>query len=243
MPRPGLCTDNGAMIGAAGARRYAAGERAGLDLEMPGTDGNVGRLGVRRADVALEIARDGVEAREVGERLHEGSAHSADDDGATLVTIFNLPPLGMASAALTATGGRPLAAGTVVLACARSPHEAVRARAVVALGAFPVAEAMEALGEFVANGAAPHGTAPATGPPPPRPSTDTTPAEPHDTAPDLARAALIEKQKAEDMSVELRTEIEVLDDALRASEADIAKLQGKLREARTRQNSIDPSSL
>ncbi|MBI2762621.1 MAG: tRNA (adenosine(37)-N6)-threonylcarbamoyltransferase complex transferase subunit TsaD [Chloroflexi bacterium] len=33
IPRPGLCTDNGAMIGAAAARRYAAGERAGLDLD------------------------------------------------------------------------------------------------------------------------------------------------------------------------------------------------------------------
>jgi len=33
IPRPGLCTDNGAMIGAAAARRFEAGERAGLDLD------------------------------------------------------------------------------------------------------------------------------------------------------------------------------------------------------------------
>jgi N6-L-threonylcarbamoyladenine synthase len=33
VPRPGLCTDNGAMIGAAGWRRFGAGERSGFDLE------------------------------------------------------------------------------------------------------------------------------------------------------------------------------------------------------------------
>ena len=55
---------------------------------------------------------------------------------------------------------------------------------------------------------------------------------------DLAKAALVEKQKAADMAGQLGEEIQVLDDALRASEEDIGKLQAKLREARARQNSI-----
>ena len=55
---------------------------------------------------------------------------------------------------------------------------------------------------------------------------------------DLAKAALIERQKAADMCVQLQAEIAVLDDALKAAEEDINKLQNKLREARTRQNSI-----
>lgn len=55
---------------------------------------------------------------------------------------------------------------------------------------------------------------------------------------DLAKQALFEKQKAADMAGQLQTEIDVLDDALRSSEADIAKLQNKLREARARQNAV-----
>ena len=55
---------------------------------------------------------------------------------------------------------------------------------------------------------------------------------------DLAKAALVERQKAADMAEQLTAEIAVLDEALRGSEEDITKLQNKLREARTRQNSI-----
>ena len=55
---------------------------------------------------------------------------------------------------------------------------------------------------------------------------------------DLAKAALVEKQKATDMSDRMQVEVAVLDDALRASEADIAKLQSKLRDARVRQSAI-----
>ena len=55
---------------------------------------------------------------------------------------------------------------------------------------------------------------------------------------DLAKAALTERQKAADMADQLRAEIGVLDDALRASEEDIAKLQKKLTEARAKQSNV-----
>jgi phage shock protein A len=55
---------------------------------------------------------------------------------------------------------------------------------------------------------------------------------------DLAKAALVERQKATDMAEQLSSEITVHDDALRANEEDISKLQAKLREARARQSSI-----
>src|SRR5260221_1028075 len=55
---------------------------------------------------------------------------------------------------------------------------------------------------------------------------------------DLAKAALIERQKAADMGGGLRDEVKVIDDTLKSYEGDIAKLQGKLREARARQNAI-----
>lgn len=55
---------------------------------------------------------------------------------------------------------------------------------------------------------------------------------------DLARAALVEKRKAGDMAEQLKAEVAVLDDSLRAYEADIEKLQTRLREARSRQTQI-----
>jgi phage shock protein A len=55
---------------------------------------------------------------------------------------------------------------------------------------------------------------------------------------DLAKAALLEKQSAADMADGLCDEIVQLEQVLRGYEADIAKLQGKLREARGRQNAI-----
>lgn len=55
---------------------------------------------------------------------------------------------------------------------------------------------------------------------------------------DLATAALIEKRKASDMSDRLRTEVAQLDEVLGGYEADIAKLQQKLSDARSRQSHI-----
>lgn len=55
---------------------------------------------------------------------------------------------------------------------------------------------------------------------------------------DLAKAALLEKQKAAEMADGLRCELDQMEQVLRGYEADIAKLQAKLREARARQNAI-----
>jgi phage shock protein A len=55
---------------------------------------------------------------------------------------------------------------------------------------------------------------------------------------DLATAALMEKQKVAQTADMLRQEVAALDEQLRAFEDDIAKLEGKLREARSRQNAL-----
>ena len=55
---------------------------------------------------------------------------------------------------------------------------------------------------------------------------------------DLAKQALMEREKATDMAAGLEDEIKVINDTLKSYEGDIAKLQAKLREARARQNAI-----
>jgi phage shock protein A len=55
---------------------------------------------------------------------------------------------------------------------------------------------------------------------------------------DLARAALVERQKAEEMAESIKGEIATVEATLKSYEADIARLQNKLREARARQNAI-----
>ena len=55
---------------------------------------------------------------------------------------------------------------------------------------------------------------------------------------DLAKAALVERQKAAEMAEDLHAEVGQIEQVLKGYEADIAKLQAKLREARGRQNAI-----
>jgi phage shock protein A len=55
---------------------------------------------------------------------------------------------------------------------------------------------------------------------------------------DLAKAALVEKNKAKAFMDTTQAEVDLLNDSLALNEADIAKLEGKLREARARQNAI-----
>jgi phage shock protein A len=55
---------------------------------------------------------------------------------------------------------------------------------------------------------------------------------------DLARAALVEKQQAAGAAEALTAEIAVLDEALEASEADLARLEAKLAETKARQHAI-----
>ncbi len=55
---------------------------------------------------------------------------------------------------------------------------------------------------------------------------------------DLAKAALMEREKAAEMADGLRSEIGQIEQLLRSYEADIARLQAKLNEARARQHAI-----
>ena len=55
---------------------------------------------------------------------------------------------------------------------------------------------------------------------------------------DLARAALVEKQRAAEMAEGLHAEIAQIETVLRGYEADIQRLQAKLAEARARQQAI-----
>lgn len=55
---------------------------------------------------------------------------------------------------------------------------------------------------------------------------------------DLARQALVEKEKLAGLTDEIDEEVGAIEQALRSLEGDIAKLQAKLREARARQNAV-----
>lgn len=55
---------------------------------------------------------------------------------------------------------------------------------------------------------------------------------------DLAKAALVEKQKLSQMCLQIEQDMHLMDEALIKHEEDIQKLEAKLREARVRQTSI-----
>jgi len=55
---------------------------------------------------------------------------------------------------------------------------------------------------------------------------------------DLATAALVEKAKAKSFADSTQTDVAQLEDSLRTNEDDIRRLEGKLREARQRQNAL-----
>lgn len=55
---------------------------------------------------------------------------------------------------------------------------------------------------------------------------------------DLAKGALVEKSKVNQMAEALDSELKLLDDALAKHEEDIVKLEAKLREAKAKQNAI-----
>ncbi len=55
---------------------------------------------------------------------------------------------------------------------------------------------------------------------------------------DLAKGALVEKAKLAEAAEALREEVEELDAMLRQGEVDIAKLEGKLREAKAKQQAL-----
>lgn len=55
---------------------------------------------------------------------------------------------------------------------------------------------------------------------------------------DLAKAALVEKQKLSQMGLQIEQDMHLMDEALIKHEEDIQKLEAKLREARVRQTSI-----
>lgn len=55
---------------------------------------------------------------------------------------------------------------------------------------------------------------------------------------DLAKAALLEKQKMSGSGAQLQAEVDLLDEQLSHYEGDIQKLESKLREARTHQSAL-----